>query len=185
MEIIITTKNLTLDEKTRAQIVRKFDKVGRHLPQARELRLELIEEATKAAKDRFVVRGILEVLGPVMTAECRAASLITAIDQLEGVLDRQVHDFKTKNTDFDRESQRFGAATYTETEPLPPIISEESEVSIEVEHFTPKPMSLPDAIANLSETKDDFLLFRSSKGGVSLLHRQELGGFKLIEIEAV
>lgn len=184
MEIIITTKNLTLDQKTRRQIERKFDKIGRHLPQARELRLELIEEATKAAKDRFVARGFLDVLGPVINAECRAANLITAIDQLVGVLERQAQDFKNKGNDFDRQSQRFASATFTETSPLPPMISEESEVSIEVERVTASPMTLPEAVANIDETKDDFLLFRNDKGGVSLLHRQVEGGFKLVEIEA-
>ncbi len=183
MELIITTKNLTLDDTTRKQIERKFSKIGRHVPQARELRLDLIEEATKAAKDRFVVRGFLDLLGPVLTAECRAANLITAIDELQGVMDRLAEDFKSKGREFDRESQRFASATYTETAPLPPMISDESEVSIEKEIFVAQPMTLPEAVASINDTKDDFLLFRNSKGGVSLLHRQEEGGLKLVEIE--
>ena len=183
MELIITTKNLTLDDNTRRLIERKFDKIGRHLPQARELRLDLIEEATKAAKDRFVVRGFLDVLGPVLTAECRAANLITAVDELQSVMDRLAEDFKSKGRGFDRESQRFASATYTETPPEPPMISEDSDVSIEKEVFVAKPMTLPEAVASINETKDDFLLFRNAKGGVSLLHRQEEGGLKLVEIE--
>jgi len=184
VELIITTKNLTLDEPTRRQIERRFNKIGRHLPQARELRLELFEESTKAAKDRFVARGFLEVRGPALTSECRAATLISAVDDLAGVLERQAQDFKNKGQEFDRQSQRFASADYTESKPLPPMISNESEVSIEKEVYIAKPMTLPEALASINETKDDFLLFRNDKGGFSLLHREVEGGFKLVEIEA-
>ncbi len=184
MELNITTKNLTLDDNTRKQIERSFNKIGRHLPQARELRLELLEEGTKAAKDRFVARGFLDMLGPVLTSECRGATLITAVDELAGVMERQAQDFKNKGQEFDRQSQRYASATFTETRPEPPILSRESDVAIDVEKVKAEPMSLAQAVAKMNESKDDFLLFRNAKGGVSLLYRQEIGGFKLMEIES-
>ena len=39
-------------------------------------------------------------------------------------------------------------------------------------------------VDRMNDSKDDFLLFRNSKGKVSLLYRQEIGGFKLMEIES-
>lgn len=181
METIITAKNLTLDEAARKQIERKFSKIGRHLPQARELRLDLFEEATKAAKDRFVARGFLDVLGPVMTSECRAANLITAVDQLVGVMERQAQDFKNKNQGFDRESQRFAPAGHPGTRPPPEPAG--SSAAVDAERVRPEPMTVAQAIDSINDTKDDFLLFRNPGGGVSLLLRREEGGLKLIEIE--
>jgi len=183
VELIITAKNLTLDDITRKQVERSLNKIGRHVPQARELRLELLEENTRAAKDRFVARGFLDILGPVRTSECRAASLITAVDNLAGVMERQALDFKNKGNDFDRESQRFGSVTYTETKPTPPLLSTESDVAIDIERVTAEPMTLAQAVDRINDSKDDFLLFRNAKGKVSLLYRQEIGGFKLMEID--
>jgi len=182
VELIITTKNLTLDDTTRKQVERSLNKIGRHVPQARELRLELFEENTKADKDRFVARSFLDVLGPVRTSECRAASLITAVDNLASVMERQAMDFKNKGKEFDRESQRFESATYTEDKPTPPLLSLESDVAIDVETVTAEPMSLAQAVDRINDSKDDFMLFRNAKGKVSLLYRQEIGGFKLMEI---
>jgi putative sigma-54 modulation protein len=186
VELIITTKNLTLDDNTRKQIERSFNKIGRHLPQARELRLELFEENTKAAKDRFIARGFLDMLGPILNSECRAATLITAVDELAAVMERQAQDFKNKGNDFDRQSQRFASASYTETKPAPPLLSRDSDVAIDIERVTAVPMTLAEAVARINDSKDDFLLFRNAKGGgYSLLYRQEIGGFKLMEIESV
>jgi putative sigma-54 modulation protein len=108
MEIIITARNLTLAESTRKQIERKFTKVGRHLPQAQELKLEITEQSTKSARDRFVAKATLDVRGPIINAESRAESLPSVIDQLVEVLDRQAQDFKNKSAGFDRET---GAGT--------------------------------------------------------------------------
>ena len=183
MELNITTKNLTLDENTRKHVERSFNKIGKHLPQARELRLELFEQNTKAAKDRFIARGFLDLLGPVLTSECRAATLVSAVDNLAGVMERQAQDFKNKGNDFDRESQRIESASYTETEPTPRLLSRESDVAIDVETVTAESMTLAQAVDRINDSKDDFLLFRNAKGKVSLLYRQEIGGFKLMEID--
>ena len=177
MEIIITARNLTLSETTRKQIERKFVKIGRHLPQARELRLEITEQATKAAKDRFIARAALDILGPVINAESRAASLPSVIDQLVEVLDRQARDFKTKNADFDHDSQRF-------TEPDVSGTGDKSRSTIEVEKYATKPMSVDEAVAALGDSKDDLLLFRNDRGEVNLLRRRADGGFTIIVSEA-
>ena len=173
MELIITARNLTLSENTRKQIERKFTKIGRHLPQARELRLEITEQATKAAKDRFVARAVLDVLGPTINAESRAASLPNVIDQLVEVLDRQAHDFKTKGAEFNRESQRFAEPEMSGT-------GDRSRPRVEVEHYATKPMSVDEAVAALSDSKDDFLLFRNEQGEVNLLRRRSDKNFTLV-----
>lgn len=183
MELIITTKNLTLDDTTRKQVERRLNKIGRHLPQARELRVDLFEENTKADKDRFIARGFLDLLGPVLNSECRAANVITAVDELAGVMERQAQDFKNKGKEFDRESQRFESASYTEDKPTPPLLSRESDVAIDIERVTAEPMTLAQAVDRINDSKDDFLLFRNARGKVSLLYRQEIGGFKLMEID--
>ena len=123
------------------------------------------------------------MLGPVLTSECRAASVITAVDELAGVMERQGQDFKNKGKEFDRESQRFESATYTETKPVPPILSQESDVAIDIERVTTEPMTLKQAVDRINDSKDDFLLFHNAKGQVSLLYRQEIGGLKLMQID--
>ncbi|AKG52739.1 ribosomal subunit interface protein [Dehalogenimonas sp. WBC-2] len=175
MEIIITTKNLTLSESTRKQIERKLSKIGRHLPQARELRVEITEEATKAVKDRFVARAFLDVFGPVLNAEARAATLPTVIDQLESVISRQAQDFKTKGSDIDHDSPRFTP---------PDIVDADLESRLEIERYATKPMSLDEAMATLAGSNDDLLLFHNERGEVNLLRRQSNGGFKLVVSEA-
>lgn len=177
MELIITARNLTLSENTRKQIERKFTKIGRHLPQARELRLELTEQATKAAKDRFVARAAIDVLGPTINAESRASSLPNVIDQLVEVLDRRAHDFKTKGAEFARESQRFAEPALSGT-------GEGNRPRIEVEHYATKPMSVDEAVAALSNSKDDILLFRNERGEVNLLRRRNDNSFTLVVNEA-
>ncbi|MDV2988764.1 MAG: HPF/RaiA family ribosome-associated protein [Dehalogenimonas sp.] len=177
MDIIITARNLTLAETTRKQIERKFAKIGRHLPQARELKLEITEQATKAAKDRFIARAALDILGPVINAESRAASLPSVIDQLVAILERQAQDFKTKGAEFSRDTQRLevpeAAGTGGKARPV-----------VEIERYATKPMSVDEAVAALSDSRDDMMLFHNERGQVNLLRRRGDGGFILTLSEA-
>lgn len=177
MDIIITARNLTLAETTRKQIERKFAKIGRHLPQARELKLEITEQATKAAKDRYIARATLDIHGPVLNAESRAVSLPSVIDQLVGILERQAQDFKTKGAEFSRDTQRL-----TEPEAVGPVT--ESRSIVEIERYATKPMSVDEAMAALNDSRDDILLFRNDRGEVNLLRRSDDNRFILTVSEA-
>ena len=177
MEIIITARNMTLAESTRKQIERKFTKVGRHLPQALELKLEITEQATRSAKDRFVAKATLDVRGPIINAESRAESLPSVIDQLVEVLDRQAQDFKNKSAGFDRETGRHAEPELTGA-------GERTRPEIRVEHYATKPMSVDEAITALAGSREDFLLFRNDRGDVNLVRRDGDNRFILTVSEA-
>ncbi len=87
MEIQITGKNVKLVPAVRRHIERKVGKLGRHLPNIIEAKVEVYEEKTKSPEQRFVAQVTIDSSGVLLRGEERGEDLFTAIDKVMTIMD--------------------------------------------------------------------------------------------------
>jgi putative sigma-54 modulation protein len=112
MELQITGKNVELSPEVRRYIEGKLGKLSRHLPEIEESRVEIIEEKTKSPEQHFIVQITVNSNGTLLRGEERGPDLLTAINKVAAVIDRQIEHFKGK-----RARRRKGAARDIRNQP--------------------------------------------------------------------
>ncbi len=180
MDFQVTAKNVELTQAVRDYINRKLSKHDRHLHRVLESKVELQEEKTKSAQQRYVVQVTIDSNGVILRGEERAGDLFTAIDKVAEVMERQAEHYKgkretkkTRNTSFAR------TGLNTETEAAPPL-----EKLVKVKRFAIKPMPLDEAIDQMELLGHDFFLFLNAENEKpNLLYRRKDGNYGLIEPE--
>jgi putative sigma-54 modulation protein len=179
MELQITGKNLELLPVVRRYIERKVGKLGRHLPNITESKVEISKEKTKSPQQRFVVQVTVDSSGTLLRGEERGEDLFTAIDRVTEVMERQIEHYKGKLYEKGRGSSlaRSGfSEEVTEEQPLGKVVK--------TKRFTVKPMSVDEAIGQMELLGHDFFLFfNADSEELNLLYRRKDGNYGLIEPE--
>ncbi|MCD6300078.1 MAG: ribosome-associated translation inhibitor RaiA [Dehalococcoidales bacterium] len=179
MELQITGKNLELLPAVRRYIERKLGKLGRHLPNITESKVEISEEKTKSPQQRFVVQVTVDSSGTLLRGEERGEDLFTAIDRVAEVMERQIEHYKGKLYEKGRGSSlaRSGfSEEVTEEQPRGEVVK--------TKRFAVKPMPVDEAIGQMELLGHDFFLFfNADNEELNLLYRRKDGNYGLIEPE--
>jgi putative sigma-54 modulation protein len=179
MELQITGKNMELSPEVRRYIESKLGKLSRHLPEIGESRVEIVEEKTKSPEQHFVVQITVNSNGTLLRGEERGSDLLTAINKVAAVIDRQIEHFKGK-----RARRRKGAARETRNQPeqkLPPPTQ-----VVKVKRFVIQPMSVTEAIDRMELLDHAFFLFlNEDTEELNLIYRRRDNNYGLIESEIV
>ena len=179
MELQITGKNIKVMPAVRAYIERKLGKLNRHLPNIIESKVEVAEEMTKSAEQRFVAQVTIDSNGTLLRGEERADDLFAAIDKVVAVMDRQIERYKGKLYDKGRGSSLARSEFSPEV-----AAAEPAEKVTKVKRFTVKPMSVAEAIDQMELLSHDFFLFfNADTEEINLLYRRKDGNYGLIEPE--
>ena len=93
------------------------------------------------------------------------------------VMERRIGDFKTKS------EQKGRGASLAPGQAAAAINVKPPARRVAVVHQTIKQMSLDEAIDYIDNTRQDYLLFESDRGGVRLLRRESEDRYTLIEPE--
>ena len=96
MELVIKGKNMEVEKAAQEYIKSKLNRLERHLPDIGEVKVELVQEMTKSAENRFVAQVTITTHGTLLRGEERASTIYAAIDTVVDVLNRQVERFKDK-----------------------------------------------------------------------------------------
>lgn len=179
MELQITGKNVELLPAVRHHIERKLGKLGRHLPNITEFKVEISEEKTKSPQQHFVVQVTVDSRGTLLRSEERGKDLLTAIDRVAEVMNRQIERYKGKLYEKGRGSSlaRSGfSEEVAEEQPLGKVVK--------IKRFAVKPMSMDEAIDQMELLGHDFFLFfNADNNELNLLYRRKDGNYGLIEPE--
>ena len=177
MELQLISKNVQLAPEVRHYIERKLGKLGHHLPNITESKVEVSEEKTKSPQQRFVVQVTIESSGTMLRGENKGENLLEAIDKVVATMDRQIEHYKGKLYDKRRGSS-FARSEFSEkAETTPPSV-------VKVKRFAVKPMSVAEAIDQMELLGHDFFLFfNTDNEGLNLLYRRKDGNYGLIEPE--
>ena len=177
MELQIIGKDVQLAPEVRHYIERKLGKLGRHLPNITESKVEVSEEKTKSPQQRFVVQVTIESSGTLLRGENKGENLLEAIDKVVATMDRQIEHYKGKLYDKRRGSSFARSEFSEEAETTPPSV-------VKVKRFAVKPMSVAEAIDQMELLGHDFFLFfNADNEELNLLYRRKDGNYGLIEPE--
>jgi len=179
MELQITGKNIDLSPAVRSYIKRKLSKLSRHLPNIIESTVEISEEKTKSPQHHFVVEVTVNSSGTLLRGEERGKDLLTAIDKVEKIMNRQIERYKGRLYDKGRGSSFARSEFSQEIETAQPP----KEVT-KVKRFAIKLMSVAEAVDQMELLGHDFFLFfNADSEELNLLYRRKDGSYGLIEPE--
>jgi len=177
MELQITGKNVQLAPEVRHHIERKLSKLGRHLPNITESKVEVSEEKTRSPQQRFVVQVTINSSGTLLRGENKGENLLEAIDKVVATMNRQIEHYKGKLFDKRRDSSPSRSGFSEEAETTPSRV-------VKVKRFAVKPMSVAEAIDQMELLDHDFFLFfNADNEELNLLYRRKDDNYGLIEPE--
>jgi putative sigma-54 modulation protein len=184
MELLIKGKNLDVEDSAEDYIRSKLGKLERHLPELEDAKVEITQEMTKAAENRYVVQVTISTHGAILRGEERASNITTAVDSVVDVLNRQIERFKGKLYRSQRRtpSRDLLVAGPVETEEEAP--AEDERGIVKVKRFPVKPMSPDEAVEHMELLAHDFFIFFNIENDqFSVLYRRGDGDYGLIEPE--
>jgi len=177
MELQITGKNIELTPTLHHFIEHKLGKLGRHLPNIVDYKVEISEEKTRSPQQHFVVQVTLDSNGTLLRGVERGEDLLTAINKVAAVMNRQIEHYKGKLYEKGRGSS-FARSEFIEEAAQPP------RRVVKVKRFAVKPMSVAEAIDQMELLGHDFFLFfNADNEELNLLYRRKDGNYGLIEPE--
>jgi len=179
MELQITGKNVELTPTVRQFIERKLGKLGRHLPNIVDYKVEILEQKTKSPQQHFVVQVTLNSNGTLLRGMERGEDLLIAINKVAAVMNRQIEHYKGKLYEKGKGSSLAGGEFNEEAGSALP-----SREVVKVKRFAVKPMSVAEAIDQMELLGHDFFLFfNADTEEINLLYRRRDGNYGLIEPE--
>jgi len=176
MELQITSKNMELTPTVRQLIESKLGKLGRHLPDIREYKVEIARDQARASKEHFVVQLTIDSHGTLLRGAERGEDLTVAINKVASVINRQIERYKGKLY----EKGRGSSPDIDDFEEEPPPAGK----VVKVKRFNVKPMSVAEAIDQMELLGHDFFLFfNADSEELNLVYRRHDGDYGLIEPE--
>jgi len=179
MELQITSKNVELTPTVRQFIERKLGKLGRHLPNIVEYKVEILEQKTKSPQQHFVVQVTLNSNGTLLRGVDRGEDLLIAINKVAEVMNQQIEHYKGKLYEKGKGSSLARGEFSEEAGPAQPV-----RRVVKIKRFAVKPMSVAEAIDQMELLGHDFFLFfNADTEEINLLYRRRDGNYGLIEPE--
>jgi len=173
MQVIVTFRHMQPTGALREYAERKVGRVRKLLK--RPLEAYVVLEALKRLRIADVT---VSADGFAVNAREETEDLYSAIDLATDKIERQVKKRVTK-----RKSRKRGGFAKSERTPTPRLVRRPT-VEIEAQQVSLKPMTLHEAIRQLEELEDEFIVFRNAADdGISVLYRRKNGKFALIEPE--
>jgi putative sigma-54 modulation protein len=183
MELVIKAKNMEVDKATQEYIESKLNRLERHLPDIAQVKVELAQEMTKSAENRFVAQVTVNSHGTLLRGEERASTVYAAIDIVVDVLNRQIERFKDKLYRSRRRISPFRRELAAEEVQEEKEEKKESKI-VKVKRFSVKPMSPEEAVDQMELLSHDFFIFFNPENNrFAVLYRRGDGNYGLIEPE--
>jgi putative sigma-54 modulation protein len=178
MELQITGTNIELTPAVRRYVERKLSKLGRHLPNIIESRVEISKEKTKSPQQHYLIRVTVNSStgSAVFHGEERGEDPFKAVDSVVAIMTRQLERHKGKLYDKGRGSS-LARGEFDETAGL----AEAARKIVSTERFDVTSMSVEEAVEQMEDLERGFLLFLDAEAEeLRLLFRRDDGNYGLI-----
>ena len=177
MQVAVTFRHMETDKGVKAYVKEKVEKLQKYIESPREVHVVLAAE-----KFRHIAEVTIVGNGGTFNSQGRNSDLYAAVDQSVEKIERQIRERRDKvrrkrsNPTSLKASFQGGEKALEEKE-------EEGALSlIRRKSILAKPMSLEEAISQLSFSKKDFLIFMNSDSGqMNVITRSKDGGFEWVE----
>ncbi len=162
MQITISAKNTELTDSLKRYVEKKIGRLERKIDNIISADVMLSVE-----KYRHIANVKMNVAGELIVAEESSKDMYSSIDLVYEVLEKRIEKLKDKMRSKKRVSQEELYSKPEERTREPRIIEEE---------FIPKPLTLEEAIMQLEEGDQHFVVFNSAENGkVCVLYRKKNG----------
>ncbi|MFT5564242.1 MAG: putative sigma-54 modulation protein [Myxococcota bacterium] len=104
MQVTVTGTNLDVPERIRDEAIAKLSKVRTIFDRFIDMDIVFTEDHNPRIGDRIHCEVVLHAKGRYLRATAAAPDMMTAIDQVEAKLSRQVRKLKTKVVDRRRQT---------------------------------------------------------------------------------
>lgn len=177
MQISLTFRNTEPEDWLKEHVQKRLLKLKKYIDKPAETHVILSVE-----KFRNVAEVNLSSKGVNINGKEEAKEMVIAVDNVIDKIERQLKKHKDKtrnrkeNTSINEKviMDESSSRSYDEDEDQPKIV--------EVIKATLKPMSVDDAIMEIEETKDRFVIYRDSTSErMNVIYRREDGNYILIE----
>lgn len=193
MQLTIKARNMEVTDRLRNYAEKKIGKLDRFLPDIMEVRVDLAEESTRRANERYVAQVTVRSNGTLLRAEERSNDIYAAIDLVTDKLHVQIGRYKGKRRrKMERaQAQAVEAEEYQYTDLVEQIEAAEEEQLAEgrivrIKRFPMTPMSEEEAIEQMELLGHDFFVFYNpADAAVNVLYRRSDGNYGLLQPELV
>jgi len=177
MQISLTFRNTETEDWLKEHVNKRLLKLDKYVDKPTETRVILSVE-----KFRNVAEINLSGKGLNLNGKEEAKEMIVAIDNVIDKIERQLKKHKEKTRNHKENASINEMVTMDE---LPSESYEEDEFQptiVEVRKVALKPMSVDDAIMEIEETRNRFVIYRdSSSERMNVIYRRDDGNYVLIE----
>lgn len=193
MQLTIKARNMEVTDRLRNYAEKKIGKLDRFLPDIMEVRVDLAEESTRKANERYVAQVTVRSNGTLLRAEERSNDIYAAIDLVTDKLHVQIGRYKGKRRrKMERaQAQAVEAEEYQYTDLVEQIEAAEEEQLAEgrivrIKRFPMTPMSEEEAIEQMELLGHDFFVFYNpADAAVNVIYRRSDGNYGLLQPELV
>lgn len=189
MDLIIKSRNGKITERHRNYIEEKLGRLERYMDQIKSATVEVHTQQQRQAGEMHRVQvTLVGERGVILRAEEQAADLMTAVDEVQSVLQRQITRYKEKYWRRSNRLRRQEVERLSELETavaiddLPDTAGDEAEPElIRTKEFTLRPMFTDDAVEQMELLGHTFFVFQDAETSrVSVLYRRRDGHYGLI-----
>ena len=183
MDLKIDTfaRNMELTDRIVEYVNKKVGKLGRHIPNVDETRVDLsYVKSARSATDRQVAQITIRGKGFILRVEERADDLFAAIDEAVDKMQRQIERYKGKHQ---RGRGDGTSAADVAAEPVEVEETTEIEAIARRKTFTLTPMDELEAIEQMKLLGHDefFVFYNASTNAINVLYTRRDGSYGLIE----
>lgn len=178
MKTTLHARHLELDQRLKARIERKLQRLDRVTDAPAHATVELTAKASRAADAAHVAEITLVTNGATLRSTSSAATPMAAVDAVIDKLERQVVRAKERL----RDARRVPPPMPTGAASSDASASSESAGVVEITRVDMVPMFPEDAIARMDELGQTFFVFLNAQTQrVSVVYRRAGGGHGLID----
>lgn len=196
MDLTVKSRHGKVTERQRKHIEEKLGKLGRYMDQITSATVEVRTEQQRQAGEIHRVQVTLTGdRGVILRAEEQASDLYAAIDEVQGVLQRQIQRYKEKYWRRQRQRRQPDKVAVSEMEMAAIAVTDEGDADeqpareievIRTKQFTLRPMFTDDAIEQMELLGHSFFVFQDAETSrLSVLYRRRDGNYGLIVPETV
>lgn len=175
MKIEFTGRHMDFTPALKAHVEEHFERIE-HLFDGKPPKTHVVIEVERGMhRSEAVIKWRNEVL----TAESSFPDMYQSLSQTIGKIEKQARRLKDKIIDKSHKAKNAAAIT------APPEQVEKMAAMpriIQTDGLETKPMSSDEAVSELEDTDQQFLIFRNSKGGkVAVIFRRKDGNYGLVQ----
>ena len=177
MQVAVTFRHMKAHEAVKAYVKEKVEKLQKYIENPREVHVVLSVEKFRHIAEITVVGD-----GGVFNSQGRDNDLYAAIDQMADKIERQVRErrekVRQKRADASSPKASLRRSRKTGEE------KEEGDLSslVRRRRTVAKPMSLEEALSQLTLSKNDFLVFLNSDSGqMNVVYQAKDGNYGWVE----